>query len=79
VIYMNVTLSVFMALPEGGKIRNKALQIGEGSTVADVVDLFHISDEWVWLYVVNHHQVLQRHDALKEGDHLMVFPPMEGG
>lgn len=76
---MNITLSIFMALPEGEKIRSKALRMKKGSTVADAVDLFHISDEWVWLYVVNHQQVVQRHDVLKEGDHLMVFPPMEGG
>ncbi len=76
---MNITLSVFMALPEGKRIRNKALELKEGSTVANAVDLFHISDEWVWLYVLNHQQVVQRNDALKEGDHLMVFPPMEGG
>lgn len=76
---MNITLSVFMVLPEGKRIRNKVLELKEGSTVANAVDLFHISDEWVWLYVLNHRQVVQRNNALKEGDHLMVFPPMEGG
>lgn len=76
---MNITLSVFMALPKGEKIRNEALQIKEGSTVADAVDLFGISDDWVWLYVINHRHIVKRNVVLKEGDHLMVFPPMEGG
>ncbi len=76
---MNITLSVFMALPEGERIRNKPLTLKKGSTVANAVDLFHISDEWVWMYVLNHRQVVQRKDVLSEGDHLMVFPPMEGG
>ena len=76
---MNITLSVFMALPEGEKIRNKSLQLKAGSTVADAVDLFCISDNWVWLYVLNHRHIVKRNDVLTEGDHLMVFPPMEGG
>lgn len=76
---MHITLSVFMALPDGEKIRNKALQLKEGATVADAVDRFNIPDEWVWLYVINHRKMVQRQDVLIEGDHLMVFPPMEGG
>jgi len=76
---MIITLSIFLPLPSDEKIRNLSLHLLPGTTVGQVMDRYHIPDDKVWLYVVNHRQIRQRGDALSDGDHLMVFPPLEGG
>ena len=76
---MKITVSIFLTLSGGERIRSRTLSVREGATVQEVMDLFQVSHDLVWLYVANHNTVLQPGDSLKEGDHLMVFPPMEGG
>jgi molybdopterin converting factor small subunit len=76
---MKITVSIFLPLPDNRKIRHYPLTVSDEITVGEVADSFGIDDSRVWLYVVNHHRVLERYEPLSEGDHLMVFPPMEGG
>lgn len=76
---MNITISIFMALPHHGKVRRLPLCLKEDAQVADALVGFQVHDDWVWLYVINHRHVVDRYHRLSEGDHLMVFPPMEGG
>ena len=76
---MKITVSIFLPLPDNRKIRHYPLTVSDDITVGEVADSFSIDESSVWLYVVNHHRVLERNEALSEGDHLMVFPPMEGG
>ncbi|SMP67932.1 MoaD/ThiS family protein [Anoxynatronum buryatiense] len=76
---MNILLSVFLPLPDEKPLRNTPLNLPDGTTVGQVMDQFGVSDHRVWLYVVNHREIRKREDTLDEGDHLMVFPPMEGG
>jgi len=76
---MHILLSVYLPLSREKPLRSTSLNLPEGTTVGQVMEQFGVSDEQVWLYVVNHKHIRKREDRLSEGDHLMVFPPMEGG
>jgi molybdopterin converting factor small subunit len=76
---MKITLSLFLPLADHRQVRGEVLDIHPEMTIAELMDQFGVSDDHVWLYVVNHHEMKQRAERLDEGDHLMVFPPMGGG
>ncbi len=76
---MKMTLSLFLPLPDRRLVRGEVLDIHPETTIAALMDQFGVSDDHVWLYVVNHREMKQRTDRLNAGDHLMVFPPMGGG
>ena len=75
-VHLFATLSGF--LPDGTTGDGVALDVPEGSTVADVVRAFEIPDNFDCVKVVNGHDV-PSDQPLADEDVLSLFPPLVGG
>jgi len=75
-VHLFATLSGY--LPEGTAGDEVALDVPEGSTVADVVRALEIPDSFDCVKVVNGHDV-SSDQPLTDKDVLSLFPPLVGG
>ena len=75
-VHLFATLSGF--LPDGTTGDGVALDVPEGSTVADVVRALEIPDNFDCVKVVNGHDV-PSDQPLADEDVLSLFPPLVGG
>ncbi len=70
------TLAVY--LPDESDGRSATLGVADGSTVADVVRLLGIPDDWPFIAMIDGRDAaLER--PLGDGDVLSLFPPLAGG
>ncbi len=70
------TLAVY--LPDESDGRSATLGVADGSTVADVVRLLGIPDDWSFIAMIDGRDAaLER--PLGDGDVLSLFPPLAGG
>ena len=75
-VHLFATLSGY--LPDGTTGDGVALDIPEGSTVADVVRALEIPDTFDCMKVVNGHDASPDH-LLADRDVVSLFPPLVGG
>ena len=75
-VHLFATLSGY--LPDGTTGDGVALDVPEGSTVADVVRALEIPDNFDCVKVVNGHDV-PSDQLLADKDVLSLFPPLVGG
>jgi len=75
-VHLFATLSGY--LPDGATGDGVALEVPEGSTVADVVRALEIPDNFDCVKVVNGHDV-PSDQPLADEDVLSLFPPLVGG
>lgn len=74
---MKIEVRLFATLrEERGKVMD--LEVEEGSTVGDILDLLKIDQDFVALLLVNGKDG-KFDTVLKEGDVLSLFPPVGGG
>ena len=70
------TLAAF--LPAGAAGDSVTLEVPDGSTVGDVVQVLKIPGDLDCMTVLNGHDVPSDH-RLADGDMLSLFPPLAGG
>jgi len=75
-VHLFATLSGY--LPDGTAGDGIALNVPEGSTVADIVRALEIPDHFDCVKVVNGHDV-PSDQLLADEDVLSLFPPLVGG
>ena len=75
-VHLFATLTGF--LPDGATGDGVALDVPEGSTVADIVRALEIPDNFDCVKVVNGHDV-PSDQPLADQDVLSLFPPLVGG
>ena len=85
---MKVVLKLYASLtdylPEKGReLRHEvALDVPPGATISSVIDQFQLPRRHVHLVLVNGVYVeprLRATQALRDGDHLAIWPPVAGG
>lgn len=74
---MKVIVKLFATFQRYGP-EEQEITVPEGSTVADVVRMLKIPEQYPKLRIVNGVHV-DRDYRLKEGDTLALFPPIAGG
>jgi molybdopterin converting factor small subunit len=74
---MKVKVKLFATLKQYGS-EEQEIELPEGTTVADVINLFKIPKEIPLLRIVNSVHVRPDY-TLKDGDVLALFPPIAGG
>lgn len=79
---MQVDLVLFASLsayyPEGGGGRMaRALDLVEGTTVAELAEMLGLPDQPRVVMINNRHG--DESDVLREGDRIAIFPPVAGG
>lgn len=75
-VYLYATLSSY--LPEDASGRSVTLEVSEGASIREIVELLNIPKETIKLLFVNGIHA-QMDTILGEGDRLGVFPPVGGG
>lgn len=75
-VHLFATLSGY--LPDGTPGDSVALEVPEGSTIADVVRALEIPDNFDCVRVVNGHDAPSDH-LLVDRDVVSLFPPLVGG
>ena len=74
---MKVTVKLFATLRNFGPVEQE-VDLGEGSTLEDLVRMLKLPDKIPLLKIVNgEHRTI--HYRLKEGDEVALFPPIAGG
>ena len=84
---MNITLKLFATLTDYLPAHARAgnilpLQVGEGSTITQVIEPYGLPPKLVHLVLVNGHYIApeaRASHAWKEGDVLAIWPPIAGG
>lgn len=75
---MKVKVKLYGSSPQGLEKRELELDLQNDATTQDAVDRLPIQDK-VYLYVVRNGVHLDQNTRLKDGDELLVFPPVTGG
>lgn len=74
---MKVTVKLFATLRDYGP-KYSVIDIKEGSTLQDVINLYKIPDDFPLIRLVNGEFANNEYE-LKEGDIVSLFPPIAGG
>jgi MoaE-MoaD fusion protein len=74
-----VSVRLFAALREQAGVRERKLDLPDGSTVGDVWPRLDLGDEPTGLLYAINKEYVERKAALADGDELAVIPPVSGG
>ena len=75
---MKVRVKLYGASAGGLEKSELELELPENATTQDAVDQLPVRDR-VYLYVVREGMRLSQDARLRDGDELLVFPPVTGG
>ena len=75
---MKVTIKLYGSSNGGLEKRELVLDLQEDATAQDVIDHLPVEDR-LYLYVVRDGMRLDQDARLRDGDELLVFPPIAGG
>ena len=75
---LKVKIKLYGASTGGLEKRELELDLREDATTQDLIDQLPVRDR-VYLYVVRSGVRLAQDARLREGDELLVFPPVTGG
>lgn len=75
---MRVRVKLFGAPQHALRVEELTLNLEESATVKDVLDRLSVEDR-TYLYTVREGLRLTEDAPLRDGDELMVFPPITGG
>jgi len=75
---MKVRVKLYGSSPRGLEKSELELELREDATTQDAIDRLPVRDK-VYLYVVREGMRLDQHTRLRDGDELLVFPPVTGG
>lgn len=75
---MKVRIKLYGASTSGLEKSELELELQENATTQDAIDRLPVRDR-VYLYVVRDGIHLDQHARLRDGDELLVFPPVTGG
>ena len=75
---MKVTVKLYGSSSDGLEKSELQLDLREDATTQDLIDRLPVRDR-VYLYVVRDGMRLAQDARLREGDELLVFPPVTGG
>lgn len=75
---MKVKVKLYGSPPEGLEKSELELDLREDATTQDAIDKLPVRDK-VYLYVVRNGVRLEQDAPLKDGDELLIFPPVTGG
>lgn len=75
---MRVKIKLYGASTSGLEKSELQLDLREDATTQDLIDRLSVRDR-VYLYVVRDGMRLAQDARLREGDELLVFPPVTGG
>jgi len=75
---LRVKIKLYGASTSGLKKNALQLDLREDATTQDLIDRLPVRDR-VYLYVVRDGMRLAQDARLREGDELLVFPPVTGG
>ena len=75
---MKVKVKLYGSSPEGLEKSELELDLQEDATTQDAVDKLPVRDK-IYLYVVRNGVRLDQDARLKDGDELLIFPPVTGG
>jgi molybdopterin converting factor small subunit len=75
---MKVKVKLYGSSPEGLEKSELELDLQEDATTQDAVDKLPVRDK-IYLYVVRNGVRLDQDARLKNGDELLIFPPVTGG
>lgn len=75
---VKVKVKLYASSPEGLEKSELKLDLREDATTQDAVDKLPVRDK-VYLYVVRNGVRLDQDARLKDGDELLIFPPVTGG
>ena len=75
---MRVRIKLYGASAGGLEKSELELELNENSTAQDAVNQLPVRDR-VYLYVVRDGMRLSQDARLRDGDQLLVFPPVTGG
>lgn len=80
-IYLELYASLMHLLPPGKLRHRREIQVDDGASVQDVIDMYHIPAEMAHIVLVNGHFVCEQRDQhiLQPGDVLSIWPPVAGG
>lgn len=83
---MKVRLKMFgdlrQYLPAGSRFNHIDLELAAGSAVSQVMQRVTLPDNKTWLLMLNGdlvHEPDYAQTALKDGDEVVLFPPIKGG
>lgn len=74
---MKISIKLYGALRQN-HFKEKVLEVPEGLTVAQITDMFTLSDKLIGAVVINGSHVVME-DVLRDGDELIILPLMDGG
>jgi len=75
---LKVKVKLYGASTSGLEKRELQLDLRENATAQDLVDQLPVRDR-VYLYIVRDGMRLAQDARLRDGDELLVFPPVTGG
>jgi len=75
---MKVRVKLYGSSTEGLEKSELELELREDATTQDAIDRLPVRDK-VYLYVVREGMRLSQDARLRDGDELLVFPPVTGG
>lgn len=75
---MRVKVKLYGASAGGLEIKELELDLHEGATVQEALDHLPVTDR-LYLYVIRGGMRLNQDERLRNGDELVVFPPVTGG
>lgn len=76
-MFVKIKVKLFATFREG-RFAVETMEFPEGSTVLDVANKLQIKPDDVSIAMINGSSS-ELHDVLKEGDTLVLFPPVGGG
>ncbi len=76
---MRISVRLFAGLREQAGIRERAVEVTDGATIADIWPLLELGDEPAGLLYAVNRGYAARETALHDGDEVALIPPVSGG
>ncbi len=79
-IYVKLYATLRQYIPQAAEItRKEGLEVSEGATVGQVMEMLHLPESLKVLALVNGLHCKEKERVLGEGDSLLIYPLMSGG